>query len=83
MRLSFFALILLTLTVGCATNEAPPQQPRTYPHPAAFAVDGFYLDKEIPTHEREPVPGAFYFRDCSRATQGSYFSKTAFSCADH
>lgn len=82
MRLSFFTLILLTFA-GCGTTELDPQQPRTYPHPAAYTVDGFYLDKELPTHEREPVPGPFYFRDCSRATQGSYFSKTAFSCADH
>ncbi|OQW53465.1 MAG: hypothetical protein A4S09_07650 [Proteobacteria bacterium SG_bin7] len=82
MRLSFFAAILLIFTLGCSTSEVQ-QQPRTYPHPASYAVDGFYLDKEPPVHEREPIPGPFYFRDCSRATQGSYFSKTAFSCADH
>jgi hypothetical protein len=80
MRLLFLSLILSTSLLGCATEEA--QGPRVYVHPAAYGADGFYMDYPTPPHEREPVPGAFYFRSCTRATEGSYFSKTAFSCAD-
>ncbi len=76
MRIIFLALIL----VGCASAER--EEPVTYPHPAAYAVDGFYLDVPPPPHERDGVNGPFYFRACTRATQGSYFSRTAFDCAD-
>lgn len=82
MRTLFLAPILIISSIGCSTTETQ-QQPRTYAHPAAYAVEGFYLESPPPPHERDPTPGPFYFRDCARATQGSYFSKTAFSCADH
>lgn len=81
MGLRFLALILGGFLQACGSNEV--QGPKTYAHPAADAVDGFYLDAPPPPHQREAVSGPFYFRACTRSTQGSYFSRTAFDCADH
>lgn len=76
--------MILTGLVGCGSAEKSYKIPdaESAAPGAAFTSDGMLFRKGMP-HRPDPHPWEFYYKHCSKESDGFFTSKTAaYTCSD-
>lgn len=84
MKILVLLLLFCGILIGCSSAEKDDYDlyhPSTL-NPAANTVDGFYLDTAAPVHATPSKKLDFWIGGCDRGTGGSFYSKTAYNCAN-
>jgi hypothetical protein len=77
-------LVLGSLSFGCTTSKTSGLEDydeNNKAHGAAFLVDAMHIRRPMPDRG-DWTPLQFYYKHCTELGQGSYYSKTSYTCSD-